>query len=156
MKKIFVYTVTLFLIASFFLSCAQTKINETPKNLQGVWILKANRTSDKLELGFLPVMSNLIKMITPDGKFSNIAAGGTNAFIVTDGLFKVESATVFTESIKRSIYSNLIGMNNSLQFRIENENKLYLKWFAPKNVINNNTDIWVEELWEKVEIPRSN
>ena len=87
MKKITLYVLSLIATSSFFLANAQTKINETPKDLQGVWILKANRTSDKLELGFLPTNSNLMKMITPDGKFSNLSVMGSNAVICTEGLF---------------------------------------------------------------------
>lgn len=154
MKKIFIYAATLVLICFFSLANAQTI--KTPENLQGVWMLKSSRTSDKLELGFLPEMSNFMKKITPDGKFSNFTTSGTYTVIITDGLLIVESETVFTESIEHSIHPNLKGLNNKLQFRIENDNKLYLKWFSPKNQLDNTADIWVEELWEKVETPNSN
>ena len=97
-----------------------------------------------------------MKKITPDGKFSNFTTSGTYTVIITDGLLIVESETVFTESIEHSIHPNLKGLNNKLQFRIENDNKLYLKWFSPKNQLDNTADIWVEELWEKVETPNSN
>lgn len=153
MKKASLYVLTLIATSSFFLASAQSKINEKSKALEGVWMCKAERSSNLPEMGFRPAMPGTLKIISPDGKFTNIKVLQSRTIITIDGLFKVESDSVFVESVKRSLNPSLIGKDNKLFFRMEGNNKLYLKWFAPKNLLGNNTDIWIEEFWEKAEMP---
>jgi hypothetical protein len=152
MTKITLYVLTLVATSSFYLANAQSKINEKSKALEGVWMIKAERSSNLLEMGFRPAMPGTLKIITSDGKFTNLRVMQTKTIITVDGLFKVESDTIFVESIKRSLNSSLIGKDNKLFFRMEGNNKLYIKWFLQKNALDEKMDIWVEELWEKAEM----
>ncbi|UFH35304.1 DUF4488 domain-containing protein [Flavobacterium acetivorans] len=153
MKKKTLHVLTLIAISSFFLANAQSKINEKSKALEGVWTCKAERSSNLLEMGFRPAMPGTLKIISADGKFTNIRVMQSKTVITIDGLFKVESDSIFVESIKRSLNSVLIGKENRLLFRMEGNNKLYIKWFLEKNQLNQKMNIWIEELWEKAEMP---
>lgn len=153
MKKIIPYLLFFVVTSSLFPTNAQSKIDEKSKLLEGIWMLKAERASNRLKMGFLPVNPGSFKIISTDGKFTNFIMKNFNTFINVDGLFHVESDTVFVESIKRSLNPSLIGKNNKLFFKMEKNNKLYLKWFLEKNFLDQKIDIWVEEVWEKVEMP---
>lgn len=153
MKKKALYVLTLIAMSSFVLASAQSKLNEKHRALEGVWTFKALRSSNMLEKGFRPAAPGTLKIISTDGKFTNLSVMQARTIISTDGLFKVESDSIFVESVKRSLNPSLIGKDNKLFFRMEGNNKLYIKFFLEKNALNEKMNIWMEELWEKAEMP---
>lgn len=131
---------------------AQSKPEIKKNILEGLWMFKAEKTSDKIEKGFIQTIPGTFKIISSDGKFTNFSTRGYNAIIGTDGLCHIESDSIYIESVQRSVIPILIGKDNRLVYKLDN-NKLYLKFFLEKNAINQDVNIWIEEIWEKIQMP---
>lgn len=151
MKKNIPFLLLIF-ICSVLPINAQSNIENKANILEGIWIFRAQKTSNNSEKGFIPTIPGTFKIISSDGKFSNFSIRGYNAIIGTDGLYNVESDSIYVESIQRSVIPSLIGKDNKLVYKLDN-NKLFLKFFLEKNAINQDVNIWIEEIWEKVQMP---
>ena len=117
-------------------------------------MFKAQKTSNNIESGYIPTNPGTFKIISSDGKFTNFNNLGYNAVIGTDGLYHIESDSTYIESIKRSVIPSLVGKDNRLVYKLK-DNKLYIKFFLEKNSLNQDVNIWIEEIWEKVQIPEN-
>lgn len=155
MKKITTYFFTAFLLCFISTVKAQSKTEIKKNVLEGIWMLKAEKKSNNLEMGYIPSPPATFKIISSDGKFINFSTRGNNAVIGTDGLCHIESDSIYIETIERSVIPSLVGKNNKLIYKLNN-NKLFLKFYLEKNSINQTVNIWIEEIWEKIEMPKTN
>jgi len=153
MKKTFFFIILLVCIKTP--AQTQTKTEIKKNLLEGLWLFRAQRTSNALDKGFIPTTPGTFKMVASDGKFTNFSINGYNAMIGTDGYGHIESDSIYVESVQRSIIPSLVGKDNRLVYKLKNNN-LYLKFFLEKNTIDQDVNIWIEEIWEKIEMPKAN
>ncbi|MBA0884263.1 DUF4488 domain-containing protein [Flavobacterium undicola] len=142
----------LFFICSVLQTNAQTNIKNKANILEGIWLFKSQKTSDKPEMGFVPMNTGILKIISSDGKFTNFTPNPYKIIIGTDGLCHVKSDSIYVESVQHSVIPSLIGKDNRLIYKLH-DNFLYLKFFLEKNAINQDVNIWIEEIWEKAQMP---
>ncbi len=151
MRKTITFLSLLF-ICSILPTHAQSGIKNKANILEGIWLFKGQKTSDKPDMGFVPMNTGVLKIISSDGKFTNFTPNPYKIIIGTDGIGHIESDSIYIESVKHSVIPGLIGKDNRLIYKLR-DNFLYLKFFLEKNALNQDVNIWIEEVWEKAQMP---
>ena len=141
------------LVVVTFVLCVQTYAQNNGENqspLVGLWSLKGVRVEGAL----MPHRGqSTFKHIASDKTFMNFMVLPQNSMITAKGTIDVVSDSVFIENIDKSINSSFNGKSNELQYQLEEENLLYVKFFVEKSSIGQNLNQWYEEVWLRVEMP---
>lgn len=131
----------------------ESQKNQLPEKLTGIWEYEGIRVGSRYGQGFNKVHSGQFKVYGGDGSFANFSAGRQNALISSIGSWEALSDSSIVEHVNRSIHSGLTGKNDTLYYQLNNEGVLYLKWHRNTTNNGNRTDIWVEEIWHRVDFP---
>lgn len=148
-----------FFFSLLFISLLNVEFGYTQKvknELVGIWEHKGERSSDAYQMGLRKAPPGKYKIINSDGTFINFNVYLPSSVVSLYGTWKTIADTILIESIERSINPSLTGKNNKLIYKIKDKKFLYLKWFLEKNMANKKDDIWIEELWQRVEFPVNN
>lgn len=143
---------SLLLVVAFTL-CVQTFAqdnHESQSPLIGLWVLKGVR----IEGSLMPHGSqSTFKLIASDKTFINFTVMPQNSLITAKGTIDFVSDSIFVENIDKSMNSSFNGKSNELQYQLEEENLLYVKFFVEKSSTGQNLNQWYEEVWMRVEMP---
>ena len=124
-------------------------------DIRGIWQMCFYVSSNQDMVGELKP-SNSFKMLTDNGRFINMTViPNHGAIIIGEGKYKVNSDSVYTEHVEKSIdLPQLSGADNVLHFSLKDSNELMvLKYFIAKDNNGNEINSWVYETWKKVEMP---
>lgn len=127
--------------------------NNLPEKLTGIWEYKGIRTSDRYDRGFNKVHPGQFKVYSGDGSFANFSMGRPNAIISSEGTWETISDSAIVEHVSRSIHSGLTGKDDTLYFKLNDQQTLYLKWHRNEDNNGNPANVWIEEAWRHVELP---
>ena len=133
---------------------AQTA-EKTPVSLNGIWQMCFYRSSSPEVAGELKT-SNSFKILSDDGKFTNMVMMPQGAIIIGEGTYEVTSPTSFTEKVEKNLHlPQLVGKENVLEFQMKGGDVMVLKFFLKEEVNGNVIDSWVYETWKKVKMPNT-
>lgn len=155
-----------FLLFAIILSgCATSKIarttstppvqnNKLAEKLIGIWEFSRIKTSNSPQPGFVKAQRGQFKVYGGDSTFTNFGVSMSSAVISSEGKWEAISDSVIVEHVNRSMHQGLIGKNDTLYFKLNNQGVLYLKWHRTDDNNGNPADVWVEELWRKIDLPQ--
>ena len=147
----------LFLLAAMLLSTvgftmAQTT-EKTPTHLNGVWQMCFYRSSSPGLPGELKT-SNTLKILSDDGKFTNLVMSPTGAIIIGTGTYEQTSFNSYIETVEKNLHlPQLVGHKNVLEFEMKGGDVMILKYFLKEDVNGNRIDTWCYETWKRVTMP---
>ena len=147
----------LFLLAAMLLSTvgfsmAQTA-EKTPTSLNGVWQMCFYRSSSPGLPGELKT-SNTLKILSDDGKFTNLVMSPTGAIIIGTGTYEQTSFNSYIETVEKNLHlPQLVGHKNVLEFEMKGGDVMILKYFLKEDVNGNRIDTWCYETWKRVTMP---
>ena len=147
----------LILMASLLLTVAGSAIAQTaeksPLSINGVWQMCFYRSSSPNVTGELRT-SNSLKILSDDGKFTNIVMMPQGAIVIGEGTYELTSDHSFTEMVKKNLHlPQLVGKKNVLEFEIREGDIMVLKYYLEKDINGNDIDSWCYETWKKVSMP---
>lgn len=123
-------------------------------NLKGIWQMCVYISENPDVPGELKP-SNTFKVLSDDGKITNFTVIPNKGAILTGiGTYEQVSDNVYNEHIKRSIHLPMLNEQvNSLQFEIQDDTQLFLKFYIEKDENGNNLETWHYETWIRVQMP---
>lgn len=108
----------------------------------------------RIDGGIMPQRGHSsFKLILPDKTFMNFMVMPQESVITAKGNMEFVSDSVFIENVEKSANSTLDGKANVLQYQLENETLLYVKFFIEKSSLGQDINQWYEEVWMRVEMP---
>lgn len=133
---------------------AQDIEEKKPVNLNGVWQMCFYSSSSPDVPGELKT-SNSLKILSDDGKFTNVVMMQSGAIIIGYGTYSLKSSNVFNEHVARNIHlPQLNGKTNELHFELcEDGDLMYVKYFVEKDIEGNTIESWAHEIWKRVDMP---
>lgn len=144
--KLLLFTV----MATFAITVNAQNTNLGKKNpIEGLWVFRGQRVNGEVSL---QKNLNTFKLISTDNSLLNFVASPEKPFITLKGHVEVLSDSVFVEHIEKALNSSLNGKASELQYKIEEDRLLYVKFFIEKNSLNQPINLWFEEIWERVEM----
>jgi len=132
---------------------AQDVQEKTPINLHGVWQMCFYRSNSPDIPGELKT-SNSLKILSDDGRFTNLLMMQTGAVILGYGTYEINSEGLYTECVEKNVHlPQLNGKKNAMHFELkENGTLMYVKYFLDNDANGNKIDSWCHEIWKKVEM----
>lgn len=131
---------------------AQTA-EKTPLSLNGVWQMCFYRSSSPDMAGELRT-SNSLKILSDDGRFTNIVMMPQGAIIIGEGTYELTSSKSFTETVEKNIHlPQLEGKKNVLEFEMRDKDIMVVKYYLDKDANGNHIDSWCYETWKRVSMP---
>lgn len=127
--------------------------NKHPEKLTGIWEFKGMKAGDN-NPGFTRVQPGQFKLTGGDGAFANFGMMLRGAAMSSKGTWEAISDSVIVEQVNNSIHRGLTGKLDTLYFKLGGRGLLYLKWHRGEDNAGNPADVWIEELWEKIDLPR--
>ena len=99
--------------------------------------------------------SNTFKVLSDDGRIVNFTIiPGQDAIITGYGTYKQVTGHSYKESIEKNIHLPMLdNKDNILEFEIEDNDLLHLKYFIAKDLNGNELNTWYYETWKRVEMP---
>lgn len=141
------------LLLFFNVSMVQGQTNK--EKLQGIWQMCFYVSSSPEVPGDLKP-SNSFKVLTADGKFTNMTViPNRGAIIIGMGTYKVVSGDKYVEHVEKSLdLPQLNGTDNVLYFTLkESDELMVIKYYVKKDSEGNDIDTWCYETWKKVTMP---
>lgn len=134
-------------------SMAQDVQEKTPITLHGVWQMCFYRSNSPDIPGELKT-SNSLKILSDDGRFTNLLMMQTGAVILGYGTYEINSEGLYTEYVEKNVHlPQLNGEKNEMHFTLkENGTLMYVKYFLKNDAKGNEIDSWCHEIWQKVEM----
>lgn len=123
-------------------------------NLQGVWQM-CFYVSESPDIPGELKPGNTFKLLTEDGHITNFTVIPNKGAIITGyGTYKQVSGNQYDECIERSIHLPMLdGQVNHLEFEIQDDRLLKLKFFIEKDENDNTVNTWYYETWTRVIMP---
>ena len=152
MKKLYFFTILMAMLLMVTGVMAQKKAKFQPANLKGIWQLYVSELPDVP--GVLKP-SNTFKVLSDDGRIVNFTIiPGQDAIITGYGTYKQVTEHSYKESIEKNIHLPMLdNKDNILEFEIEYNDLLHLKYFIAKDLNGNELNSWFHETWKRVEMP---
>ncbi|HHU07603.1 MAG TPA: DUF4488 domain-containing protein [Fermentimonas sp.] len=144
--RLFVFLTTL----AFMTGCSLTRTNvggTIENRILGLWEVRAIHNSD--ESGYKETPPGMFKMVFKDGTFMNFMSTEDGAIITVDGSYEIKG-DIYTENIVNSFNKSQEGKANHLNFKLSNDNFMYLRWFQPIDEFGVVQNRWIEEIWQRV------
>lgn len=151
-RSLFFWLVFLFLGATNML--AQSIQEKTPTILNGVWQMCFYRSSSPDVVGELKT-SNSLKILSDDGRFTNLVMMPSGAIIIGYGTYKQNSESEYTEYVEKNLHlPQLNGDKNEMHFELkEDGNLMFVKYYLTVDRDGNKIDSWCHEIWKRVVMP---
>ena len=151
MRRIF-FLVVMSLVA-FGSSIAQSAKEKAPVDLRGVWQM-CFYCSDAPGVAGQLKTSNSLKILSDDGKFTNLVMMPQGAIIIGEGTYEQTSGDSYTEMVEKNLHlPQLAGQKNVLKFELKGGDVMILKYFLKEDINGNRIDSWVTETWKRVTMP---
>lgn len=146
----------IFLLAAMLLSTVgftMAQSNATPTKLNGVWQMCFYRSSSPGLPGELKT-SNSLKILSDDGKFTNLVMTPNGAIIIGSGTYEQTSFNSYVETVEKNLHlPQLVGHKNVLEFEMKGGEVMVLKYFLKEDINGNRIDTWCYETWKRVVMP---
>lgn len=150
----------LFLLAVMLLSAtvstvARDKKEAAPFQLNGIWQMCFYRSDSPATPGELKT-SNSFKILSDDGKFTNMVMMPDGAIIIGSGTYHQVGPNKYVETVEKNLHlPQLVGVDNEIQYEIKGGNIMILKYFVKEDAQGNQIDSWYSETWKLVTMPDS-
>lgn len=147
-----------FLLFALFLlvvsgSALAQKAEKVPVSLNGVWQMCFYRSNSPGVTGELKT-SNSLKILSDDGRFTNMVMMPHGAIIIGEGTYEVNSENSYTEIIERNLHlPQLNGKKNVMEFEMKDDGIMVVKYFLKEDINGNKIDSWCYETWKRVTMP---
>ena len=123
------------------------------QGLNGVWQMCFYRSSSPGLPGELKT-SNSLKILSDDGKFTNLVMTPEGAIIIGSGTYEQTSFNSYIETVEKNLHlPQLVGHKNVLEFEMKGGDVMILKYFLKEDVDGNQIDTWCYETWKRVVMP---
>ena len=147
----FIFLALLLLIASG--SALAQSAEKAPLGLNGIWQMCFYRSNSPDVAGELKT-SNSFKILTDDGRFTNMVMMPNGAIIIGEGKWEMTSEKSYTEMVERNIHlPQLDGKKNVMEFELQGDDIMVVKFFLKEDVNGNRIDSWCYETWKRVTMP---
>ena len=152
MKKLNFFTMLAAMLLVVSGVMAQKKAKFEPANLKGIWQL-CHYVSELPNVPGVLKPSNTFKVLS--GRIVNFTIiPGQDAIITGYGTYEQISADAYKESIEKNIHLPMLdNKDNILQFELEDDDLLHLKYYIAKDLNGNELNCWFHETWKRVEMP---
>ena len=152
MKKRNIFFLALLLLVASGNVLAQ-KAEKVPVSLNGVWQMCFYRSDSPDVAGELKT-SNSLKILSDDGRFTNMVMMPHGAIIIGEGRYEVNSEKSYTEIIEKNLHlPQLNGKRNVMEFEMKDDGIMVVKYFLKEDVNGNKIDSWCYETWKRVTMP---
>ncbi len=152
MKKRNIFFLALLLLVASGNVLAQ-KAEKVPVSLNGVWQMCFYRSNSPDVAGELKT-SNSLKILSDDGRFTNMVMMPHGAIIIGEGRYEVNSEKSYTEIIEKNLHlPQLNGKRNVIEFEMKDDGIMVVKYFLKEDVNGNKIDSWCYETWKRVTMP---
>ena len=129
------------------------KAEKVPVSLNGVWQMCFYRSNSPDVAGELKT-SNSLKILSDDGRFTNMVMMPHGAIIIGEGRYEVNSEKSYTEIIEKNLHlPQLNGKRNVMEFEMKDDGIMVVKYFLKEDVNGNKIDSWCYETWKRVTMP---
>ena len=154
MKKLNFFTMLAAMLLVVSGVMAQKKAKFEPANLKGIWQL-CHYVSELPDVPGVLKPSNTFKVLSNDGRIVNFTIiPGQDAIITGYGTYEQISADAYKESIEKNIHLPMLdNKDNILQFELEDDDLLHLKYYIAKDLNGNELNCWFHETWKRDEMP---
>ena len=145
MKKLYFFTILMAMLLMVTGVMAQKKAKFQPANLKGIWQL----------CHYVSELPDVPRVLSDDGRIVNFTIiPGQDAIITGYGTYKQVTEHSYKESIEKNIHLPMLdNKDNILEFEIEDNDLLHLKYFIAKDLNGNELNSWFHETWKRVEMP---
>lgn len=129
------------------------KTEKVPVSLNGVWQMCFYRSNSPDVAGELKT-SNSFKILSDDGRFTNMVMMPHGAIIIGEGTYEVDSEKSYTEIVERNLHlPQLNGKKNVMEYEMKENGIMVVKYFLKEDINGNIIDSWCYETWKKVTMP---
>ena len=132
----------------------QNKSAVAPADLKGIWQMCFYVSGVPNTPGELKP-SNSFKILSDDGKFTNMTVIPNNgAIIIGAGTYKQTAENAYTEHVEKNLHlPQLVGSDNILEFEMKGGDVMVLKFFVKTDKDGNDINSWYYETWKRVKMP---
>lgn len=154
MKKIYFLTMLTVMLFAVTGVMAQKKVMFKQANLKGIWQL-CHYVSEIPNVPGVLRPSNTFKVLGDDGRIVNFTIiPGQSAIITGYGTYTQMTDHSYKESIEKNIHLPMLdNKDNILEFEIEGNELLHLKYYIAKDLNGNELNTWFHETWKRVVMP---
>ena len=150
----------LFLLAVMLLSATVSTVAREKKDanafkLNGIWQMCFYRSDSPDNPGELKT-SNSFKILTDDGKFTNMVMMPEGAIIIGSGKYHQTASNKYVETVEKNLHlPQLVGTDNEIEFEMRGGGIMVLKYFVKEDADGNQIDSWYYETWKLVTMPNA-
>ncbi|MCD8094363.1 MAG: DUF4488 domain-containing protein [Bacteroides sp.] len=154
MKRKYFFTMLAAMLLAVAGGKAQERTNFKPADLAGIWQL-CHYVSEISDVPGILKPSNTFKVLSDDGRIVNFTIiPGTDAIITGYGTYQQLTDNSYKESIVKNIHLPMLDhKDNVLEFEMNEDGVMYLKYFIAKDLNGNELNTWFHETWKRVGMP---
>lgn len=150
MRKFLFLALSLLVVSGSALAQSAEKV---PVSLNGVWQMCFYRSNSPDVAGELKT-SNSLKILSDDGRFTNLVMMPHGAIIIGEGTYEMTSEKTYTEIVERNLHlPQLNGKKNVMEFEMKDDGIMVVKYFLKEDINGNRIDSWCYETWKRVSMP---
>lgn len=150
MRKFLFLALSLLVVSGSALAQSAEKV---PVSLNGVWQMCFYRSNSPDVAGELKT-SNSLKILSDDGRFTNLVMMPHGAIIIGEGTYEMTSEKSYTEIVERNLHlPQLNGKKNVMEFEMKDYGIMVVKYFLKEDINGNRIDSWCYETWKRVSMP---
>lgn len=150
MRKFLFLALSLLVVSGSALAQSAEKV---PISLNGVWQMCFYRSNSPDVAGELKT-SNSLKILSDDGRFTNLVMMSHGAIIIGEGTYEMTSEKSYTEIVERNLHlPQLNGKKNVMEFEMKDDGIMVVKYFLKEDINGNRIDSWCYETWKRVSMP---
>lgn len=150
MRKFLFLALSLLVVSGSALAQSAEKV---PISLNGVWQMCFYRSNSPNVTGELKT-SNSLKILSDDGRFTNLVMMPHGAIIIGEGTYEMTSEKSYTEIVERNLHlPQLNGKKNVMEFEMKDDGIMVVKYFLKEDINGNRIDSWCYETWKRVSMP---
>ena len=150
MRKFLFLALSLLVVSGSALAQSAEKV---PISLNGVWQMCFYRSNSPDVAGELKT-SNSLKILSDDGRFTNLVMMPHGAIIIGEGTYEMTSEKSYTEIVERNLHlPQLNGKKNVMEFEMKDDGIMGVKYFLKEDINGNRIDSWCYETWKRVSMP---
>lgn len=150
MRKFLFLALSLLVVSGSALAQSAEKV---PISLNGVWQMCFYRSNSPDVAGELKT-SNSLKILSDDGRFTNLVMMPHGAIIIGEGTYEMNSEKSYTEIVERNLHlPQLNGKKNVMEFEMKDDGIMVVKYFLKEDINGNRIDSWCYETWKRVSMP---
>lgn len=150
MRKFLFLALSLLVVSGSALAQSAERV---PISLNGVWQMCFYRSNSPDVAGELKT-SNSLKILSDDGRFTNLVMMPHGAIIIGEGTYEMTSEKSYTEIVERNLHlPQLNGKKNVMEFEMKDDGIMVVKYFLKEDINGNRIDSWCYETWKRVSMP---